>query len=155
MLKAKRKIYKLVLWLYSDNAKLDIDEFNIKRKGSDSIQTEDDEKLYCWMIDKPEGGIVVGDNCIEVEMLTENLKNIDVAIQIMIEEGRKKINEQIKDFNNMYGELNLLGNYEKDIFLHTKEEGYFKLKKNDSEILASPFRIDMKDINIKDLYSSD
>jgi hypothetical protein len=150
MPKAKRKIYRITLWIYSDDAKVDIDEFHIKRKGEESIQTEEGEVLYCHMLNRPSSGVILGENYIDVTMLTEDIRNLDEAIKIMVEDGRRVINEQIKDFNSMQSELDHLGKYEREIFMTSKDKGYLHIKKEEDEIVAIPFRVDIEPIKMKD-----
>lgn len=139
MAKDKRKIYKVNLWLCSDDVKIDIDEYTIKRKGESSIQTEEGEVLYTYDLDNPSDSVMVCENSINVSLLTEDLINIDKEIERVIEAGRKRVDLEMSYLNEMHEQLNSLKQAEDLITLRTRHRGWFYVKNSESSISLKPW----------------
>lgn len=130
MAKQKRKIYKINLWLYSEEVKVDIMEFTIKRRGTESISTIEGEVLYLYDYNAPSDGIILGDNCIHVSMLTEDFLSIDKEIEKMIEVGRKRVDMEIAYLQEMHKQLDTLNKYENRVFFNTRGSGWYYVEKD-------------------------
>lgn len=149
MTKTKRKIYKINLWLYSEDVVVDIEEYTIKRKCKSSIKTYEGTELYTYNYNIPSCGTIIGESAIHVSMVTEDFTNINSSIEKMIEEGRKRINLEIKLLNDMDKQLDLLEKFDKGITFVTNKKGFYHVEKVESDMILKPFNKGKEPISIK------
>lgn len=150
MVKEKRKIYDITLWAVEESAKVHIDEYFIKRKGKDSIQVEGNKTIYA-PFETPISGITLGENEVTVNMTTEDLLNFDTVIDNIIQEARKRIDEEIKVLESMQKHLDKLEKFKEEITLANNEHGYSRIEKNEkNEIVIVPLNKAIEPIFLKD-----
>ncbi len=130
---------------------LEINELIIKRKGANCIKTKEGEDLYNYDNNKPSGGIIMGENQIEVTMNTESIMDIENIIDVMIQEAKRKISEEIEVLNNMDKQLELLKNFENDI-RYRDNNGAYTIKKTKNELRLVHIRKDIESILFKKYF---